>query len=481
MRSIITLETKRVLLLCALLVSIAPLTASAQSRGRAPADMVLIKGARIITMAGDDLEMGDLLIRKGKISAVAQRLRARRGVQVIDATGKVIVPGFVDAHSALLLDPGGSSGGRAESSVLDGVDLFAKRDLESALSQGVTAVHLLPPSVSGISGRGAVLRLIPDASLDAMVLEADTALKASIGRGSYGRPIARLGELKSLRSALKKAIDYRDALETYDEELEEYVKKLEERAAEEEKEKKKEKKKDDDGGDQKKNGPKDTASKGNSKPPVKKEAAADAKKDDKKDEELKKPKKPGFDARSSELIKALEGEIPLFVEVHRAADIVNLLDLVEEYPVKLVLVGCTEGYLVSDAIAKAEATVIAGPVVRRTLLENSEFRNHKPHNAAALSAAGVRLVLASSGRGALETRYLCLNAAQAVAEGLDERTALAAITVDAARALGVADRIGTLEKGKDADLVVLDGDPLSSSTRVERVFIQGKEVFHLGR
>ncbi len=481
MRSIIALEKKRVLLLSTLFLLIAALIASARPQGGAPSDMVLIKGARIITMAGEDLATGDLLIRRGKIAAVAERLRAPRGIPVIDATGKVVVPGFIDAHSALLLNPGGSSGGRAESTVLDGVDLFAKRDLESALSQGVTAIHLLPTAPYGLSGRGAVLRLIPDTPLDAMVLETDTALKASIGRGSYGRPIARLGELKNLRSAFKKAIDYRDALDTYDEELEEYLKKIEERATEEEKEEEKKDKKDKKNGAEgkdKKNGPKNTAPKDNDKPPAKK---GDKKEDEKEEEELKKPKKPGFNAASAELIKAIEGKIPLFVEAHRAADIVNLLEVVEEYPVKLVLLGCTEGYLVADAIADADATVIVGPVVRDRILENSEFRNHKSCCAATLVRAGVHVVLASSGRQPLETRHLGLNAAQAVAHGVDARKALGAITVDAARVLGVADRIGTIEKGKDADLVIFDSDPLSSSATVERVFIQGKEVFSLGR
>ena len=468
MRSFIALEKKRVLLLSTLFLLTAALVASARPQGRPPSDMVLIKGARIITMAGDDIAASDLLIRKGKIAAVASRLRAPRGVPVIDATGKVIAPGFIDAHSALLVNPGGSSGGRAESSVLDGVDPFAKHDLVSALSQGVTAVHLLPAASSGISGRGALVRLIPETALDAMVLESDTALKASIGRGSYGRPIARLGEIKNLRAAFKRALDYKEALETYDEELEEYVKKLEERAAEEKKKEEKDKK----------NGAAHTAPKDKAKSPAKKD---DKKDDKKKDEELKKPKKPGFNAAGAELIKALDGEIPLFVEVHRAADIVNLLEVVKEYPVKLVLLGCTEGYLVADEIAAADAAVIAGPVVRQRLLENSEFRNHKPGCAAALARAGVDIALASSGRQALETRHLGLNAALAVAHGVDARTALGAITIDAARILGVADRIGSIDKGKDADLVIFDSDPLSSSATVERVFIAGKEVYSLGR
>jgi len=467
------------LCLCVLLPLLATPAVLAQNRARSAGDMVLIKGARIITMAGPDLETGNVLIRNGKIMAVAPHMQVPRGMLVIEAAGMVVVPGLVDAHSALLSDFGGSGGGRAESRALDAVDVHRANEIEAALAQGVTAVGVFPPPQSGIAGRAAVLRLIPGATLEEMVLCDDAALTAALGLGPYGRPIARLKEIEGLEAVLKKAKEYKESFEEYEEELEEYLKKLEERAKKEEEEDKKE------GGDKDKdkNGKK-TA------PADEPEKKADDKKADEKkgeekngkdkEDELKKPKKPGFSAANETIVRVLAGEIPLFVEVHRAADILNLLDVAAKYPVKLVLVGCTEGYKVTDALAGADVSVVLGPAVRETHLENSEFRNHVPGLAAALDKAGVPLVLASSGRRPAETRYLSLSAAQAVAHGLDSRKALAAVTVDAARMLGVADLIGTIEKGKDADLVVLSGHPFSSSAEVEMVFVKGKKVYARG-
>jgi imidazolonepropionase-like amidohydrolase len=470
MTLIAVLLKKRAPLFGALFLFLAALPASAQMRGNPGKDMVLIKGARVVTMAGPDLCPGDVLVRKGKIRAVGPSLRVPRGVRVIDAAGKVVIPGLIDANSVLLVTPGRAAGGNAASSVLDAVDIFRTRDVEGALSQGVTTVALFPPPKSGFAGKGAVIRLKPGVPLEEMILSEAVALKACIGLGSYGRPVARLGEIKKFRSSLKAAADYREAWEEYEEELEEYVKKLEERA-EEEGDKKE--------GDEKK-GKNDKGEGASGKKSGKASGKSSKKEEDKKKDDLEKPKKPRFSAASEELLRALKGEIPLFVEVHRAADIVNVLGEIRDSPVKLVLVGCSEGYLVADKIAESGATALMGPLVREAVVDNSEFKNHCPWCAAVLKRAGVPVVLAGSGRGAGETRHLALHAAMAAAYGFEKAEALSAVTLDAARLLGLDDRIGSIEKGKDADLVILSGDPLSSSAAVETVFIKGEEVYSRG-
>jgi len=460
-------------------LSIAPSAAADEAGDAKP---LLIQGGRILTMAGVDFERGDLFIRKGRVAAVAPRLRARRGVQVIDASGKTVVPGFIDACSALLREPGGRSGSRATCSVIDAINTFSlqqKRGLEAALARGVTTVAVFPQASSGVGGYAAALRLIPDAAPRELVVEEKLALHAAVGLGSYGRPFHRLGEIENLRGALRGAKEYEEALENYTEELEEYEKKLKERAEKDDTEDQ------DKETDTKKNGNGKragrTKSRDNNNNDKKAESATknDAAKDKDKDE-LKKPKKPRHDPAKERLLEALDGEIPLFVEVHRAADVINLLDIVEAYPVKLVLIGCTEGFLVTSELAGAGVKVVAGPAFRETELERNEFRNHVPWFAAALAKAEIPFALASSGRLAGETRHLTLNAAQTVAHGLTERQALEAITIEAARLLGLDERLGSLEKGKDADLVIFDGDPLSSAAKVEMVIIQGRIVYQPG-
>ena len=136
-------NTWRTPLLCVLFFFAAAfagaLPALAQQGGRPGADMVLIKGARVVTMAGPDLDPGDVLIRKGKIAAVGQSLRVPRGVRVIDASGKTVIPGLIDAYSAILRDGSGGARSGAASRAADGIDVFRKREMESALSRCVTA------------------------------------------------------------------------------------------------------------------------------------------------------------------------------------------------------------------------------------------------------------------------------------------------------------------------------------------------------
>jgi len=448
------LRSGSAVLILMLLAALFPASAQEKQPGSKP---VLIKNGRIITLTGRDMPKGSILIRKGKIAAVGELVRAPRNATVIDAAGKVVLPGFVDANSALFRDGGG--GVKVDGNILDAVNLFVPGAMDSALERGVTTVALFPSPGAGISGRGAALSLVPDADVEAMTLKGDLGLRASLGLGSYGRPIGRLREVQQLRKALKGAKAYEKSLETYEEELEEYVKKLEERA---------EKKKDENG---KKNGKKAE------KKEEKKEEKGGKEGEKKKEEELKKPKKPRRDVNKEWLVKALDGDIPLFLEVHRAADILNVLEVVEEYPVRLVIVGATESYMVADALADAGVPVVLGPVQRTLSREANEYRNHSTGCAAALMKAGVPVVLASSGRLSSETRFLSLNAAAAVAGGFCPCKALSAITIDSARILGIDDRVGSLEKGKDADIVIMSGEPLSSSSLVETVLVKGEIAF----
>ncbi|MBE3124057.1 MAG: amidohydrolase family protein, partial [Acidobacteria bacterium] len=188
-------------------------------------------------------------------------------------------------------------------------------------------------------------------------------------------------------------------------------------------------------------------------------------------EEAQAPKR---DLALEPLAALLDGKLPAFIECYRADDIMTALRLVDEFKFKAVLIGCAEGFRVAGEIAKRSIPVIVGPMgigPRRV-----ETMDVTIANAAVLAKAGVKVVLEAEegalGIAALEE--LPLAAALAVKGGMDRDAALRAITLTAAEVLGVADRIGSLEAGKDADVVVFDGDPLDYRTRVKAVLLKGK-------
>ncbi|MGB9765552.1 MAG: amidohydrolase family protein [Candidatus Saccharicenans sp.] len=199
---------------------------------------------------------------------------------------------------------------------------------------------------------------------------------------------------------------------------------------------------------------------------------AEAKKAGKTAGEIQQPKR---DLKLDALSKVVKGEWPALIECYRIDDISGALRLVDEFKLKAIFIGCAEGYLLAEEIAKRKIPVIVGPMgigPKRTETEKLDISN-----AAQLHRAGVKIVLQSEvqyGLGALEE--LPLIAALAVRGGLPEDEALRALTINAAEVLGVAYRIGSLSLGKDADLVVFGGNPLDYHTRVKRVFIAGEKI-----
>jgi imidazolonepropionase-like amidohydrolase len=171
------------------------------------------------------------------------------------------------------------------------------------------------------------------------------------------------------------------------------------------------------------------------------------------------------------LIPVVEGRMPLLADVHRASDIRAVLRLAREEKIKLILNGAEEGWKVAPEIAAAGVPVIVNPISDRPV--DFESLGSTLENAARLQAAGV--VIAIEGQGganrAHEARY---NAGNAVAHGLPPAAALAALTINPAKMFGVADRVGSLEPGKDADLVVWSGDPFEPLSRPQLILIDGQ-------
>lgn len=180
------------------------------------------------------------------------------------------------------------------------------------------------------------------------------------------------------------------------------------------------------------------------------------------------------DLRCEALLPVLRGELPLLVEAHRADDIVTALRIGREFGIRITLLGATEGHLVADLIAEAGAAVAAGPsLAARGRQETRDVGFHLP---LALHRHGVPTAIVT-GHPQLDQPYLNVAAALAVREGLTPEEALRAVTLTPAEILGVADRVGSIAPGRDADLVLWDGDPLELTTRVAWTMVEGRVVY----
>jgi imidazolonepropionase-like amidohydrolase len=171
------------------------------------------------------------------------------------------------------------------------------------------------------------------------------------------------------------------------------------------------------------------------------------------------------------LAPVVRGELPLAVNANRASDLLAAMRLADEFHLKLILMGAIEAWRVADQLAARKVPVVIKPL---TNIPSFDALGATLENAARLSKAGVSLVLSSFDTH--NARNLRQEAGNAIANGLDRDAALRAVTLEPARVWDVADRLGSLEVGKDADLVIWSGDPFELTTRAEHVFIGGREV-----
>lgn len=184
-------------------------------------------------------------------------------------------------------------------------------------------------------------------------------------------------------------------------------------------------------------------------------------------------KRPGRDLRIETMLRALDGTQPLLITAHRQQDIMSALRLAAEFELSIVLDGCSDAPLVLDEIKAAGFPVLLHPTMARSF---GDLENLSMETAAKLRAAGVPFAIQSGYESYVpKTRVVLFEAAVAAGKGLGFDAALAAITHDAARILGIADRVGSLEVGKDADLALYDGDPFEYTTHCLAVFINGRE------
>jgi imidazolonepropionase-like amidohydrolase len=414
----------------------------------------------VVVRPGEVLEDAAVLVQDGRIVAVGSGIDTPEGAEEI--TGKVVCAGFVDVWSSfgILSDSVGelrSSHGTRTADALDPyVDARVRTEI---LRAGVTAFRLQAGGQAAQAGVGAFVRNHPTRSVGEATLLEDCCLSVSVGITRQGRGVDtfdRIAEVDKVSGALSDGLAYLKAHNEYKYELEEWQKAIAEKEKELEKDFKKAKK------DREKD---------------EKKAEEDGKEyKPKKYKEDKKPKQPRYDADKEVLGRVANGELPFIVEAHRAAELRNVLAATEDFDrLRLILAGGTEAMSVADELAKREIPVIVWPqplgTVRSDELEQADLAL-----AGRLQEAGVTVLLGSGASSYSQTRDLPLLASLAVGHGLERDKALEALTLGAARALDVGDRIGSLERGKDADLLVLDGEPLSSTSRVLYVVSGGDLV-----
>jgi imidazolonepropionase-like amidohydrolase len=370
--------------------------------------MLFIKNAKIKTMAGADIENGSILVEDGKIKAIGADLPEPAGdATIIDAKGRLTTPGLIDGHSHIGLFGeatgwAGSDGNEAVDPVtphlraLDAINPLCE-SFGKALAGGVTLVGTGPGSANAFGGTFTAIKLV-GRRVDDMVVRQCFAMKCAFGENPK-RVYGTKDKAPQTRMGIAAII--RETLakaKRYCEELDEYEK--------------------------------------SDKP---------------------EKKKPAFDAKLNALLPVIRREIPLKAHAHKAEDIFTALRIAKEFDVDITIEHCSEGHLIVDELVAEDIYVFVGPTFgskTKVELKNLSFETVK-----VLSDAGMKVSITTDAP-VIPQGSLALCAGFAVAAGMNEEKAWKAITIIPAMAMGIADRVGSLEVGKDADIVIFTGDPL---------------------
>ena len=417
-------------------------------------DVLVVRARRLILSPGSELQNGALRIEGGRIVEVGTDVATPAGAR--ELTGEVACAGFIDPWSSLGLEPAAVADMQTDPATLttDGVDPWHAPHLHAeALSGGVTSVRTQAGRTAPVGGIGCLLTVGDEGPV---VLLEDACVSATVG---LSRPktmdvFDRIAEVDRLCGLIEKGRAYQESLIEYRHELEAWEKEIAEKEAELEDDFKKAKKKRD----------KDLE-----------KAEEDGKEfKEKRYREDKKPKQPKYDPAAEVMARVTEGELPLVVEVHRSAELRRLLARTADFDrLRLVISGATEAAGHADELAARRIPAIVWPAPLGDGRAD-EYAEHDLSLAGELARAGVTVLLGSGGEP--HARELRLLAGLAASFGLDRDAALAAITQAPARVFDVSDRVGTLAEGMDADVLVLDGDPLEATSRILYCLSKGEVV-----
>ncbi|MCI0601848.1 amidohydrolase family protein [bacterium] len=392
-------------------------------------ETIAITNAKIYTMAGPVIEKGTVLMRDGKIQEVGSNVSVPADSRVIDASGKSVFPGFIDANCHIGLSEVTQVTATVDSSEsVDPVtpqmrvtDAFFPESFAIGVtrSNGVVAGIVSPADENVFAGMSSLIEF-SGKRIDEVVLKPVTALHVTMGeapKAKYGEankaPSTRMGTAALIRQTLVKAREYEEQWKRY--------------------EKKKSEKK-----------PKD------------------------------EDKSPERDMKLDAVLDVLAGKIPLVVSAHRVDDILTAIRIAEEFGIKknLVINHGTNAYKIADILAREKIPVILGPVT--TQPDSMETLGANYESAMQLHKAGVLIAIQSNETH--NARNLPYEAALAVANGLPYEEALKAITTNVAKIFRFDQTAGTIEAGKRANVIVAEGDPLEPRTRISNVFIGGQEI-----
>jgi len=423
---------------------------------------IAISGKTVYTMAGEPIRNGIVLVKNGKIEAVgtASEIAIPDSYQVVKAN--VVIPGLIDAHATAGLtgiynqshdqDHRDSSDPiQPELRALDALNI-QEALIDYLRGFGITTLHTGHSPGELISGQTMIVKTV-GATVEEAMLRETAAVIATLGPAANRRersPGTRGKQMALLRQELIKAREYAQKLTSANENA------------------------DDDQNADDQNADDQNADDQNADDQNADDQDADDQDADDQDADDHQPtnKTPARDLRLEALAEVLNGQTPLLVTVNKAQDIATALRLAEEFQIEIWLDGAAEAYLLIDQIKQAGVPVILHPTMIRA---TGEYENLSFETAAKLADAGIPIAMQSGFEGYVpKVRVVLFEAAITAANGLSFQQALATITIDAATILGIADRVGSLEVGKDADIAMYDGDPFEYTTHCVGVIVNGK-------
>lgn len=400
-----------------------------------------IQGATVITISGDILENASVLIRDGRIAAVGTDIDIPGEAFVIDGAGKVVMPGIIDTHNAAGMSQANEQASVVPFlSVVDSIDPISGY-FEECRRNGITCAAVVPGNSTLIGGKAAIVKTAGGYVND-MLVRRDSALKLSL-RPTSGSRMSQMAQLRRELDAAKKAIEKGEDADK--------------------KEESKEK-------DDKNSGDKEAGEESNK----------DEKKSEEKDDAAKKDDEKAKDEGLEALKLALRGKMPVYIYCEVAMDVAAAATLVDDYGLSPIYVLGQECYPAAEMLAKQKKTVILDPTLVYWKTNPRTREDEKIELPAIYRKAGVPFVFQvsdSSRRTTLGNSYFWYQAATAVKYGATQADVLAALTLEPAKLLGLDDRLGSIEVGKEADLVVLTGHPLDISTWVETTIVDGEVVY----
>ena len=383
----------------------------------------LVQNGTILTITNGTIENGDVLIRDGEIVAVGQNLDVPEGARVIDATGRFVMPGIIDAHSHMAIEGGGNEGSSPITPSVRIADVIREDDIAiyRALAGGTTIVNILHGSANVIGGTNAVIKLRWGKPAEDLFFGAPAGIKFALGenptRANRAQPAderrfpgTRMGIQQALRESFTLAREYQREWDAYEEAI----------------------------------------------------------------ERGEDPLAPRRDLKLETLAEVLRGNIMVHAHSYRADEIVMLMNVADEFGFKIrTLQHVLEGYKVAQEIAAhgAGASTFA------------DFWSYKveafdaiPYNAAIMQQYGVNVSINSDSNETV--RRLYQEASKVVRYGdVSENDALRMITINPALQLGIDGQVGSIEVGKDGDLAIFNAHPLSNFARVDMTLIDGQVYF----